>query len=159
MSFTVDVDLNRAAIDVFLYTPAGPIVRNVRTLGQRVQRSAIRRAPRDTGRLASSITVTVGSAPGFVFADIGSRVPYALAQHEGAGIFGRGRRIVPVRARVLRFKPSKRGATAEERERHAAEPFIYRPSVRGYPGTPYLTDALTEVMGSAARIRRLRTRR
>jgi hypothetical protein len=156
MAYSVDVRLNHSEIATFLYTPAGPIVPATRRLGQRVQRVAIRRAPKDTGRLASSITVVVGSAPGFVYADIGSKVPYALWRHEGTGIYGSGRPIRPRTASRLRFKPGKTPRPQTDGYRPARADrrgYVYARQVRGTPGVPYLVSALTDVMGGAARIR------
>lgn len=159
MAYTVSVRLHRGAINTFLYAPGGPITRNVRKLGYDVRRVAQRRAPKDTGKLASSITVTTGSAPGMVYAEIGSNLPYALWRHEGTGIYGSGRPIRPVRARALRFKPGRRGGSAANRRAYADRGFVYRYSVKGTPGEPFLVHALTDVMGRYARIRGFRTGR
>lgn len=157
MAYTVTVDLNRTEISAFLYTRAGPIVRNVTTLGQRVQRVAMRRVDHDTGKLAASIRVEVGSRPGFVYADIGSDLEYAIWHHEGTGIYGkRGRMIRPRSARFMRFKPGKtpRPTTSGYRPaRPDTRGIVYARQVRGQPPNRYLTSALNDVMGPVARIR------
>jgi hypothetical protein len=149
MAVIVTTHLNRAEIATFLYTPAGPIVRGARKLGKDVQREAKFLAPKDTGRLAASIGLVVGSAPGFVYAEIGSKVHYALWRHEGTGIYGTGRPIRPVRAKYLRFQPRRAAGRVADQRRG----YVYARSVRGTPGKPYLVGALTAVMGAHARIR------
>lgn len=149
MAYTVTTRLNRPAISQFLYTDAGPITRGARRLGQKVQREAKFLAPKDSGRLASSIGVVVGVAPGFVYAEIGSRLHYALWRHEGTGIYGTGRPIRPVRAKFMRFQPRR----AAGRVANPNRGFVYARTVKGTPGKPYLVSALTHVMGAHARIR------
>ena len=159
MAYTVTVKLHRSAINAFLYSPGGPITRNVRKLGHDVRRVAQRRVPKDTGKLASSITVTTGASMGLVYAEIGSNLPYALWRHEGTGIYGSGRPIRPKRARALRFKPGRRGGSAGNRRAYADRGYVYRYSVKGTVGEPYLVHALTDVMGRHARIRGFQTGR
>lgn len=146
MVVEVEVDLHRPAIYALLQN-------RVSRIGDKVRNVARRRVPSDTYRLARSLHVIVGSAPGFVWADIGTNVYYGLWRHEGTGIYGRGTPIVPVRAKVLRFRPGKRGASFREKARHHASPFVYRNSVRGTPGSPFLTSALRDVVGSAGTVR------
>lgn len=154
MAYIVTTRLNRGEISQFLYTDAGPIVRGARKLGNDVQREAKFLAPKDTGRLASSIGVVVGVAPGFVYAEIGSRLRYALWRHEGTGVYGTGRPIRPVRATYLRFQPRRAAGRIADPRRG----YVYARSVRGTPGKPYLVGALTAVMGAHARIRTIRGR-
>jgi len=149
MAYTVTTHLNRPEIAQFLYTDAGPITRGARRLGQKVQREAKFLAPKDTGRLASSISVLVGVAPGIVYAEIGSRLNYAIWRHEGTGIYGPGRPIRPTHAKYLKFQPRR----APGRVANPNRAYIYARSVRGAPGKPYLTSALMAVVGAHARIR------
>lgn len=149
MAYTVTTRLNRPEIAQFLYTDAGPVTRGARKLGQKVQREATFLAPKDTGRLASSITVVVGSAPGFVYAEVGSRLFYALWRHEGTGIYGAGRPIRPRSAKFMRFQPRR----AAGRTANPLRPYVYARQVKGTPGKPYLVSALVGVMGAHARIR------
>lgn len=114
-----------------LKSPQGPVARHLYALGLKVQARAKALAPVDTGRLRSSITVEVIEARGTLVCRIGTNVVYARAVHNGTGIYGsRGTPITPTNANVLRFKP--RGASA----------YIFRPSVKGSPGRPFLRDAL-----------------
>ena len=161
MAYTVDVDLNHAEIQRFLYTRAGPMVYNAERLGRRVQRVAQRRVDSDTGKLASSIHVVVGTAPGFIWASIGSSLEHAIWHHDGTGVYaGRGW-IRPRRARVMRFKRGKTPKPSTHGYRPAAvdgRPYVYREKVRGQPPNPYLTSALRDTMGAFARIRLFRNR-
>lgn len=146
MAVTVDVDLHRPAIYALLQN-------RVSRIGDKVRNVARRRVHSDTNALARSLHVIVGSAPGFVWADIGTPLHYGLWHHEGTGIYGRGSPIVPVRASVLRFRPGRKGASAREKARHLASPFVYRNSVAGQPGNPFLTSALRDVVGSSGTVR------
>lgn len=80
----------------------------------------------DVGDLRRSIEVTES-----VFDDnraifrVGSRLPYALAQHNGV----KGP-IRPRRAKVLRFKPK------------GSKTFVFARQVKGFTGIYYLTNAL-----------------
>ncbi len=150
MSYTTSVELNRPEIYALLGN-------HVRRIGQRVQNVARRRAPKNTGKMAATITVVVGSAPGFVFADIGSFLSYAIWQHEGTGIYaGRGF-IRPKRARFMKFKPGRPVGPLQgggKFTRGASAPgYVYARKVRGIPPSPFLTSALSDVCGGFARIR------
>lgn len=154
---SITVELNRPEIYALLTDRA-------RRIGNKVQNVARRRAPKDTGKLAASIYTVVGSAPGFVFADVGSGLKYAIWQHEGTGIYGSGRRIRPTRARVMRFKPGRtpgplRGSGLFDRGPRKPQPWIYAASVKGQPGSPYLVSALADVVGGAGRVRQFGRRR
>lgn len=106
------------------------------TVPQAVERAAgkvrdrakmnITRAGRvDTGALRNSIVARRITGRSGVWYEVGSDLPYAIYQHEG--VTGP---IVPRRAKVLRFKPKGSGA------------FVFAPSVSGFKGEPYLTQAL-----------------
>jgi hypothetical protein len=148
---SITVELNRPEIYALL-------VDRARRIGNRVQNVARRRSPKDTGRLAASIHTVVGSAPGFVFADIGSGLDYAIWRHEGTGIYGGGRPIRPKRAQVMRFKPGRptgpvRGSGLFDRGPRKPSPWVFATSVKGQPGSPYLVSALADVVGSSGRVR------
>lgn len=152
MAYTYSIDMHTAEIHHFLYTGAGPVVQATRQLGRQVQRVAQRRAPSRTGRLATSIGVVVNSAPGFVYADIGTPLNYGLWQHEGTGIYGpTGHRIFPRRAKALRFTPGRSvgpvGGGGRFRRGHSnTSGVLLRYSVKGIPGQPFLVEALFDVM-------------
>lgn len=151
MAVVVTVSLNRPEIYALLTDRA-------RRIGNKVQNVARRRAPKDTGALAGSLHVIVGAAPGFVFADIGSHLRYAIWQHQGTGIYaGRGY-IRPRTARVMRFKPSRKagplmGSGLYQRGRRRATGYVYARKVKGTPPNPFLVTSLYSVVGGSGRIR------
>lgn len=155
MAYTVSVDLHHAEIHALL-------VDRVRKIGSKVQNVARRRAKYDTGRLIRSIHVIVNSAPGFVFADIGTNLDYGLWTHEGTGIYNTGRYIRPTRARFMKFKPSGRqigpvrGSGKFNRGPRKPQSYAYASKVKGQPGNRWLVSALIAVVGANARIRRFR---
>lgn len=111
----------------------GPVMRNMYRRGKKVETAAKRGCPVDHGRLRSSITTQfVGIGTGVVVR-VGSDVSYALAVHNGTGIYGpKGVVIRPRHAKVLRFE-TKTGVA-------------YARYVRGVAGRPFLTDALTQAL-------------
>lgn len=143
---SVTVVLNRVEIYALLTDRA-------RRIGQKVQNVARRRAPMDTGRLAASIHVIVGTAPGFVFADIGSPLRHAIWAHQGTGIYNGGGPIRPTTASVLRFRPGKTPRGLAARRLGDRRGYVYAREVKGQPGKPYLVSALRDVVGDAGRIR------
>jgi hypothetical protein len=151
MAVVVTVTLNQPEIYALLTD-------RIRRIGNKVQNVARRRAPKDTGALAVSLHTVVGAAPGFVFADIGSNLDYALWQHQGTGIYaGRGY-IWPKRATMMRFKPGRqvgpvRGSGRFSRGRRNASGYVYARKVKGTPPNPFLVSALYSVVGGSGRIR------
>jgi hypothetical protein len=122
------VIINQNEIKALLTSPQGAVVQDLVRRGRNVTNQAKRNAPVDTGRLRADISWELrhDNVP---FIRIGNSVNYALAVHEGTGIYGpTGQPIRPRRAKVLRFKVGGR--------------VIYRPSVRGSRGRPYLRTAL-----------------
>jgi hypothetical protein len=128
--------------------------------GERIGRQIANRAkeycPVDEGRLRSSITHLVTVNPGGgVTVRVGSPLAYARWRHEGTGIYGPHRSpIVPVTAQALKFRPSGRvlgpmPAGARRPSANRRGPFIFRKSVKGSPGSPFLTQALEDVFGAA----------
>lgn len=83
----------------------------------------------DTGALVQSIeTRRVGSAGHTVTYEVGSRLDYAIYQHEGV----RGP-VLPRTAKVLRFKPS------------GSSKFVFARQTKGFRGIYFLTRALRDV--------------
>lgn len=162
MAVFVTVTTNQAAMQQFLYGPTGFGVRWTRRAGDLVRNAAVRRAPRDTGTLANSITSSTAVFPGFVVATIGSTLNYALYRHEGTGLYGpRGTVIRPVRAKALRFESRGRPGPLPAGRRAPAPgqgSVVFAKFVRGTPGSHYLTDALNEVLGGLASMRRFKVR-
>lgn len=144
------VQIHRARINAAMATAAG-------AWGDRLGREIANRArvncPVDEGRLRSSITHLVTTTPTGATVRVGSPLAYARWRHEGTGLFGpHHTRIVPVTAKALKFRagrpigPLPAGASHLPKHRRA---FVFAKSVRGIPGSPYLTQALEDVFGPA----------
>lgn len=150
MAYTTAVKLNHSEIADLLTTRTWLV-------GNKVQHRAQIRAPRESGRLSASIYLVVRHVPGVVFAEIGTRVKYGLYQHEGTGIYaGRGY-IYPKTRTFMRFKPGRMAGPLPRGVQHparSARPWVYARKVKGVPPNPFLTDALNDVVGAMARIRR-----
>lgn len=122
---------NPAGLTQLLHSPTGDVARWVFATAQAVASLAKANAPKVTGALANSITVTPTMVGGTPVAYVDANAPYAGFVHEGTGPHP----IDPVNARVLRF-PSKSGV------------IVFTPHVE-HPGTraqPFLTDALSTVI-------------
>lgn len=154
MAVTVRVDLHRAQIHNFLYNPSGQVGRGVRRWSEQVRSLAVARAPKASGRLTSSSSVTMNTHPGLVVGVVEFSAPHALWVHEGTGIFGpRGR---PIRARAGRVMRFPTGAGGRARRRGA---FTYTREVKGQRPRPYLVSALRLIMvPKGAKIRTFRVR-
>jgi hypothetical protein len=154
VAVSVRVDLHQAALFQFKYGPGGPIVRAASRWSQEVRAIATVIAPKDTGHLAGSSSVTVKTHPGFVVGEISFQARHALWVHEGTGIYGpRGRPIRPRVGKVMRFAapPRLRGASKGG--------FVYARSVRGQRARPFLLTALRLVMQpKGAKIRTFKVR-
>ena len=111
--------------------PNGAVAKDMLRRGRNVANMAKRLAPVDTGRLRADISVGLVDGSATPVVRVGNSVDYALAVHEGTGIYGpSGRPIRPRRAKVLRFK-AKGGKV------------VYARQVRGTRGRPYLRNALS----------------
>ena len=122
--------INKAQVNALVRGPNGAVAKDMLRRGRNVANAAKRLAPVDTGRLRADISVGVVADSVTPVVRVGNSVNYALAVHEGTGIYGpTGRPIRPRRAKVLRFK-SKGGKV------------VFARQVRGTRGRPYLRDAL-----------------
>lgn len=150
MSYTTNVDLNHAEIAALLLARA-------EQLGSRVHRFAQAYSPRESGRLAGSLYLRVRYRPGLIYAEVGTSLAYGMYQHEGTGIYA-GRGLIHAKTRrYMKFRPGRfRGPLVKgaEHPARANRPFIYARTVKGVPPNPFLVQALTDVVGSVARIRR-----
>lgn len=72
-----------AELKAMLSGPQGPVVRDLGRRAYRVRSGAVAACPVDTGRLRSSINVSMGGDFESAYADIGTNVEYALYVHEG----------------------------------------------------------------------------
>ncbi|MRH85995.1 hypothetical protein GFY24_00695 [Nocardia sp. SYP-A9097] len=142
------VQMHRDRIDSVMQTAGGQ-------WGDRVGREVANRArancPVDEGRLRSSITHLVTATPTGVIMRVGSPLAYARWRHEGTGLYGPHHAlIVPVSAKALKFRQPKMQGPLPAGVRNlptSRRPFVFAKSVRGTPGSPYLTQALEEVFG------------
>lgn len=139
--------INRAEMNRLLYSQAGPVVKHITTVCRSVRSEAVRRAPRDTGKLATSLDFTVNVYGTKVVGRVGTSLDYAAYVHDGTGIYGpRKRPITPVSAKVLRFRPGimvgplPRGKRGPSPERRGA--WVFAKSVKGMPARPFLLEAL-----------------
>jgi hypothetical protein len=121
---------NQAGINALLRSPTGGVARDMFVRGQRVVAVAKTLVGVDTGRLRSTLAVTIIIVNGAPAARVGSTVMYARFHHDGTGIHGpRGAVIRPVRRKVLRFT-TRSGQV------------VFARQVKGSRGTFYLTRAL-----------------
>lgn len=121
------------------------VIGMLRERANRVRNEAVRRCPVDTGALAGSITVEVGTtADGTPVARVGSNLPYALYVHEGTGIYGpTGQRIRPRNASVLRWPVTNNSGRGRRRYKGGKTArFAFAKSVKGSPPRPFLAEAL-----------------
>lgn len=145
----VDVDVNEAAVQA-LFNPGGPVFHEVeRTVARGVALSKLK-CPVDEGRLRSSISGSTQRIGEVIRGSWGTPLEYGLYRHEGTGIYGPRRR--PIRARPghvmvfpvkkVRFGPLKKGG-------RRGRQVVFARQVRGIPGSPFLVDALHEVLPGA----------
>lgn len=130
-----------AALNAHLRGPMGGVTRDLLRRGLRVQAAAKRNVRSDHGRLRNSIHVgTRVGEQGVIIVEVGSDLNYALAVHNGTGIYGpHGTRIVPTSGSLLVF-PNRRGGGGSGR-------LVFARSVRGQRPNPYLKNALRAVFG------------
>lgn len=122
-------------------------------VGQAIVNQARANCPTDDGRLKASIAHLVTLGNDRVTIRVGSPLEYAKWVHRGTGIYGpHGKPIVPVTAKALKFRTGKmmgplpRGVKNAPKNRR---PFVFAKSVKGSPPSPFLSDALKDVFGSA----------
>lgn len=120
--------LDHVGLFELLRSPSGAVARDALRRGRRVQELARVLAPKRTGRLAESIDVNLRIRSGGIVVEIGTHVDYALFQHDGTGIYGRGR---PIRARAGKVLVFTIGGNK-----------IYTRQVKGAPATKFLERAI-----------------
>jgi hypothetical protein len=124
---------NPAGIAHLTKSPTGAVARYILRQAVATAAAARLRAPRDTGKLAASITASPFTFGGGPAAIVNASAPYAVYVHEGT----RPHPIDPSRATVLRF-PAKSGM------------IVFTPHVE-HPGTraqPFLVEALRQVIAA-----------
>lgn len=137
------VALNRTEVLNLLASPNGPVYNDIKRRANRVQNTARRLCPADTGRLRQSISLEMGTVGQDVVARVGTNLEYGLYIHEGTANNGTGY-IYPKNAKVLRFPViNKSGAGRRRYKAGATAQYAYAKRVRGIKATPYLRDALS----------------
>ncbi|MFT4086131.1 MAG: hypothetical protein QM658_03100 [Gordonia sp. (in: high G+C Gram-positive bacteria)] len=145
------VEIHRSVIDTALTRAAFIWADSLgRTVVDRAQAILVERGHVGDGNLLRSVdhTVVTASARGATVV-VGSSADYAGFFHTGTGVHGPyGTPIVPTRRRsvtggppYLKFAP--RGSNT----------YLFRRSVKGMKASPFLADALRDVLGSVTRTR------
>lgn len=135
--------LDSGAVRALLQDPNGGVARDLLRRGLLVETQAKRNlggvgGPRriDTGRLRASIAAALVTRNGAPAVLVGTNVFYAKWIHDGTGVHGpRHARIVPKRAKFLRFRPK------------GSSRFVYRRSVAGMVRNQFLKNALSAARG------------
>jgi len=131
----MEVRLDHAAIREFLYSPQGPVFREVERYSRLVANRAKQLVGVDTGRLRSSIQHTVHVEGTRVVGRVGTVLDYGLYHHQGTGIHGPARRpIRPRKSTVLVFQP--RGSSE----------VVFAKEVQGSRPNPFLVRALIDMV-------------
>lgn len=141
------IKVNQQAARQYVTAPYGPVYQYVEAKAEAVAATARRLAQSASGTLRSSIAQTMYISGMNVFAQVGSRLPYAIFIHEGTGIYGpRHAMIYPLRGRYLVFTPSgSSGAWGQASAGQNAAPAggkVFARAVRGVPSNPFLYNAL-----------------
>lgn len=129
----VRIEINHAEVERLLYSPTGPVHREVSRVTSRVESAVKRRCPVEEGLLRASVYSLVYAVRGVaVIGEVGSPLEYAIYVELGTGIYGpSGGMIRPRRARFLVWE-SKGGQV------------IFARQVRGQPGQHMFRDGLIE---------------
>lgn len=117
---TVHVRIDNSLLNPFV---ARTTDRSASKAARTVAARARVRAPHRTGALAASIQPRMTRRGDVSTWEVTANAPYASFQEFGTGP------IVPVRAKVLRFKPK------------GSNVFIFRPRTRGVPAVHFMRDA------------------
>lgn len=145
MASSVVVKIDAGQMRDLLSSPQGPVWADIQMRGNRVLRQARRLAPVDQGTLKQSLTMEMRTVKGLPVAVVGSSLKYALYVHEGTGLYSKkGRKYIrPVRAKVLRWPVKNNSGTGNRRySAGRTAGYVYAKKSRGFPGRPFLVDAL-----------------
>jgi HK97 gp10 family phage protein len=109
-------------------------------------REAKRRAPKDTGKLAQSISMEMGKVGKDIVVRVGTNNEYAIFVHQGTADNGQGY-IYPKNAKVLRWPIINNSGQGRRRYKAGATAkYAYAKRVRGVKARPFLRDALDAVI-------------
>lgn len=113
--------------------------RAVRRTAALIEAQAVRNAPERTSNLINSITTVISGSAFDTEARIKATAGYALFVHEGTGIFGEtGQPIRPKNAKALAFEINGQ--------------LVFRKSVKGMKGRPFLKQAFEQKSGKLAEL-------
>lgn len=145
--------INDAALRELLTGPTGPVVEYVTDVSRKVKNEAQRRCPVDEGRLRASVEFAVTVEGDKVIGRIGTKVEYAMAVHEGTGVYGPQAAVIrPKTAKALKFMP--KGGARPPGTKPSKSGFVFAAYVRGMRANPFLTDALAAVVPWPVKYRR-----
>jgi hypothetical protein len=156
VSFSHRLDLS--AVRTLLTSPQGGVIRDLLRRGLLVETQAKRNlggigGPKriDTGRLRASIATQVVRRNGDPAVLVGTNVNYALAVHDGTGIYGpKGRPIKPRHGKFLRFKAKPGGKSqppGKKPKKKGSGGYVYARSAKGMQRNQFLKNALTAARG------------
>lgn len=122
---------NVIAMNAQLRSPTGGVMRDMLRRGYRVEAEAKRRVHVNTGRLRNSIHTKITQTGTELAVEIGSNLKYAMAVHNGTGVYGPyGMPIVARSGGVLRFQvKGQRG-------------YVFSRTSQGQRPNPFLKEAL-----------------
>lgn len=149
MSASTSISISPQEMQRLLGGPKGAVWADIQMRGNRVLRQARRIAPVDQGALRSSITLEMRSVQGVPVAIVGSSLKYALYVHEGTGLYSKRSPgyIRPVRASVMRWpQKNNSGRGIRRYVGGRTKGYSYAMKTRGFPGRPFLRDALPAAM-------------
>lgn len=120
------INLSQSGIDKVISSPTGPVQTFMRRTAERTADEARRRAPVQTGRLRSSITVNRAALGAW---EVTANVDYAFIVHQGK---------------------KKKNKTTVRRGKGGMKVAVRKKSGsgKGAKGQPFLRDALKDVVGS-----------
>lgn len=140
------VVLDAYQIYKLLQAPNGLVYNHTMRLGNQVLREARRRVPKDTAKLAQSLTMEMGKVGKDVVARVGTNIEYGLYVHEGTANNGTGY-IYPKNAKVLKFPVINNSGQGRRRYKGGATAqYAYAKRVKGVKARPFLRDALNAVI-------------
>lgn len=116
--------IDAGELDRLLHSPSGPVIEDLMRRGRQVLNRAIETCPVETGRMRSDHTMELILSGGSPAVRVGVNTEYAEWVHEGRGP------IVPVRAKVLRFRPKGSGV------------YVFAHRVGPAKAQPWLREAL-----------------
>ena len=139
--------VNPQGMAKLLQSPQGLVWRDIHRRANNVLNLARVKCPVDQGKLRQSLAVEMRSVNGQPVGRVGTNVEYALYVHEGTGLYGeRKRMIVPVNRKALRWATVNNSGRGRRRYKAGATgAYTFSKYSRGFPGRPFLRDALNQV--------------